>query len=132
MATHDLVERDCQRIARGAPASDLSKLQCRDASQFGQVEILVRDGVSPFIEQFQRGLAKGILRINLYHMIPKLQTQAGEVGSDIPRIWIPFVEFSSLDELGFQNRNQTGWRRPSDQAASTFGMQVPTKTLKLR
>ena len=132
MPTPGLVERDRQRIAGNPPTPDMSKLQRDDAAQLGHVEILMRDGISPFIEQFQRGLANGILRIKLYHMIPKFQPEASKVGSDISWIWVPFIELSSLDELGLQNRNQLDRRHALDQAPSTFGMQVATKALELR
>lgn len=100
MPAHGLVERNGQRIAGNTPTSNVSKLQRDDAAEFGHVEILMRDGISPFIEQFQRGLANGILRVKLYHMIPKFQSEASEVGSDISWIRISSVELSALDELG--------------------------------
>ncbi len=88
--------------------------------------------ISPFIQKFKRRLAGLILTVVGQNILPKQDPQSVEVGTNVTRIWVTVVEFSSVNELGSQDSSEVARTDKPNELVNAFGMKASAEPLKLR
>lgn len=73
MKSHHLVKGTCELLAHGPPLFDLIEPKRGRASELRRIEILVRDGIPPVVEQFEQASASHIPGIVNVHCRPEVE-----------------------------------------------------------
>jgi hypothetical protein len=99
VAAHYFVEGSGQAMACRSPPADLGQAKRRCAPEFGRVEVLVSDGVSPIIQHLKYGSPGGVPGIVTVHFGPKIDSEPAEVGAKAAGLCVAPVQLAASDEL---------------------------------
>src|SRR5437867_4178397 len=83
---HHPVERLAKGVTRGTPSPDFLERNGRFPTEASRIEVLVCDGVPPFVQFFEEHpslLVPDIVRDNDR---PELHSQTVEIGADVSRV----------------------------------------------
>src|SRR5262249_23610234 len=106
-------------------------MQGRNSPGRHGIEILVSYGISPFIQFLKQFSSAFVFTVQGVNFHPEFDSQSVEIGPNGAWVWIAFPKTTIPDKFHAQE-NSNLRRDNGNDLIDAFGMQIPTKTLKMR
>src|SRR5262245_55798180 len=131
MSAHYVFKGACKLVAGISPVTDLLQPQNGRASEFGWIEILMSDCVSPSIELLKPILTRLVSQVLVLHFVPEGKSESVVIFPNVTGIRIACLELSLLHKNVAECCSQNAGRNTLHEMVRTFRVQVATVPLKL-